>query len=437
MLEVKFANKQVKAEVEIFKYGEKFIIEDNSIKYEEIKLDGVLFELYANGNIYSQDGTLIYEDKELVETFSTLDGYYKLSNLYLGNYCLVEKESVLNHKLNDTPLCFSLEYKDQYTEIISLSFTLKNYLKKGTLDFTKTDLATGEVIPNTLIEIYTEKDELIFSGYTSEDGKIIIPELPTNIKFYIIEKEAATGFLISDEKVYFEILEDGEIVKANMTNEKIKGILEFLKVDESGNPLADTEIEIYNADTDELVFKGITGSDGKITLELEYSKYYLVESKASNSFVLNDEKIYFEIKKQDEVIEITMTNEKIKGILEFLKVDSETGDPLANTEIEIYNADTNELVFKGITGSDGKITLELEYSNYYLVESKASDGYVLNDEKIYFEIKEQDEVVEISMTNEKIEMPETFNTDLISKIIIITTALLGVGLLIYEKNKNK
>ena len=41
------------------------------------------------------------------------------------------------------------------------------------------------------------------------------------------------------------------------------------------------------------------------------------------------------------------------------------------------------------------------------------------------------------MTNDKIKMPETFNTDLTSKIVIISTALFGVGILIYEKKKNK
>ena len=39
--------------------------------------------------------------------------------------------------------------------------------------------------------------------------------------------------------------------------------------------------------------------------------------------------------------------------------------------------------------------------------------------------------------NQKIEMPKTFNTELTSTIIIISTALLGIGLLIYEKKKNK
>ena len=218
--EVKFSNKQVKGEIEINKYGEEVEISNGEFKYNEIKLDGVEFELYANGDLYSQDGTLIYKDKELITTFKTVDGYYKLENLYLGKYYLIEKDSVLNHVIDSKPFYFELKYKDQYTDIISLSFDFKNYLPKGTLEFTKTDLVSGNPIPNTWIEIYTDKDELIFSGYTDENGKIIINDLFVG-KGYIIEKESADGYQITDEIIEFEILENGQVIKAVMTNEKI------------------------------------------------------------------------------------------------------------------------------------------------------------------------------------------------------------------------
>ena len=96
-----------------------------------------------------------------------------------------------------------------------------NRYKKGELEFTKTDLVSGEAIPNTKIEIYTDSDELIFSGVTDSDGKIIIKDLPVNQKFYILEIEPATGYIKTNEKMYFEIKENGEIVKCTMTNEKI------------------------------------------------------------------------------------------------------------------------------------------------------------------------------------------------------------------------
>ena len=63
-------------------------------------------------------------------------------------------------------------------------------------------------------------------------------------KYYIIETEAATGYRLSEEKVLFEVKENGEIVKANMTNEKKKGTLEFTKQDFStSETLPNTLIE--------------------------------------------------------------------------------------------------------------------------------------------------------------------------------------------------
>ena len=98
---------------------------------------------------------------------------------------------------------------------------MKNKPVTGTLEFTKLDFSTREPIPYTLIEIYNSKDEVIFSGRTDEKGMIVIPELIYG-KYYIVEKETASpDYILNNEKMYFEILEDGKIVKAAMYNEKV------------------------------------------------------------------------------------------------------------------------------------------------------------------------------------------------------------------------
>lgn len=221
MLEVQFENKEVKGEVEIKKVGEKLVIENGTFRYEEIELDGVHYDLIADGDIYSQDGTLIYKDKQLIKSFVTKDGYFKLTNLYLGKYCLIETKTVGNHVLNSKPYCFEIKYKDQYTDTIKLIINQKNYLAKGDFELSKVDLSTGEPVEGALIEIYTEDDILIYSGRTDKLGKLYVKGLESGKKYKFVEKEAPEGYILNDEIHEFEILNNGDIVKDTLSNEKI------------------------------------------------------------------------------------------------------------------------------------------------------------------------------------------------------------------------
>lgn len=227
LLVVKFANERVKGKLNITKYGEKLIIDNNTFGYEKILLSEVELELYANEDIYI-GGKKKYSKDELITTVTTNNGKAVIEDLELGKYYIKEKSTDNNHVLDEKLYTFELKHKDQYTKEIVKDVELQNYYKKGTLEFTKTDLVSGKPIPNTLIEIYSDKEledgtiesTLIFSGLTDENGQIIIKDLFIG-KGHIIEKESATGYQITEEIVEFEIKENGEIVKANLTNEQI------------------------------------------------------------------------------------------------------------------------------------------------------------------------------------------------------------------------
>ena len=325
LFEVKFENKRVEGEVNIQKKGEEVKFTDDGYEYSKINLSNVKLGLYAKEDI-TLNGKVIYRaGTKIKEVTTDENGKVKISKLYLGKYYLQEIETDENHVLDNKKYEFELKYKDQYTEVIKYNITIDNYLKKGNLEFTKTDLTTGKVIPNTKVEIYTEDDKLIYSGETNEEGKITITDLFTG-KFYIVETEASTGYKLSDEKVYLEIKDNGEVIKANMTNEKITGSLEFTKVDFSTDePLPNTLIEIYN-ENDELVFSGRTDENGKIIIEkLEYGKYYILEKEAPEGYLLNEEKMYFEILEDGIIVKSTMKDEAIP------------------VEVDVPNTNKNEL----------------------------------------------------------------------------------------------
>ena len=132
--------------------------------------------------------------------------------------------------------------------------------------------------------------------------------------YYFLEVEAPEGFTLNEEKMYFEIIENGEVVKSNLKDSKIKSKIVIYKKDGNNNLLAGVKIGIFDTD-DNLIFEGITNENGLIENELEYGKYYWKELETLKNYVLSDEKIYFEVTEDGAVIENTLINIEVPNTL--------------------------------------------------------------------------------------------------------------------------
>lgn len=253
VLEIKFENQPVKAKITLSKFVEDKEIINNKYNYYNKEMADITFGLYAKEDIYDGSGILVYKKNTLIEKENTNSkGKIIFDNLYLGKYYIKELSVLDGYIVDNNEYIVELKYKDQYTKEINYELKIVNYLKSGKLEFTKTDLISSEAIPNTKIQIYNDEDKLIYSGMTGQDGKIVIDKLPLG-KYYIIETKSAIGYKLSDEKIYFEILENGEIVKANMKNEKII-------------------VEVPNTEKNEYIIYILTSFVGITTFILIYEK---------------------------------------------------------------------------------------------------------------------------------------------------------------------
>ncbi len=214
----------------IIKTGEEYSYLDNNVLYNDILLENVSFDIFAASDIYDVSGELIYNQNDYVNSLVTSDkGYAQVSNLYFGEYYLIETNTSENHILDTSKHYFTLTKDNLDAEI-----SLKNYLSKGSVSINKQDLLTGEVLQGALFGIYTENDEVIFEGTTDEFGVILFENLPIGL-YYVKEIAPLDGYILNEDKNYFEITYNGEIVSMSLTNEKIVEIPNTSSYDYSAN----------------------------------------------------------------------------------------------------------------------------------------------------------------------------------------------------------
>ena len=218
VIEIPFYNKAVKGSIKVNKYGENIIYKDNSYYYDKVKLEDVYFEVYAKEDIYDND-VLVYNKDDLVgKIITNKDGFGSLNNLPLGAYYMIEVKSSNNNIVNDKEYDINLEYKDQYTADVVYEVDVENYLPKGKLVINKYETNSRVLLSNTLFEIYTLDDKLVYKGYTDKNGQIVLDDLLYG-EYYISEVEATSGYRLLKDKIYFTI--DKEELNIDVYNERI------------------------------------------------------------------------------------------------------------------------------------------------------------------------------------------------------------------------
>jgi len=133
---------------------------------------------------------------------------------------LKERTAPDNFLLDETYHYFEIRTDGETVEVENeAGVGFINQPKYGEIWITKKDVSTGELIPNCGIRIKDENGETVVDGRTDENGVVKFRLRPG--KYTYSEFDAPAGYILDESEYPFEITEDGQIIKAEMTNEKI------------------------------------------------------------------------------------------------------------------------------------------------------------------------------------------------------------------------
>ena len=182
------------------------------------KLTGAVFEVYIDA-----DGNQEFDpdiDRPVGEMNEIEDGVYRLDGLRYNGYFLYEKTSPEGFLKDENYHYFEIR-NDGETVIVEneAGVGFVNQPITGELEITKKDISDGKLLPGVGFRIKNDKGEIVAEGYTDENG---IAEFTLRYgKYTYQEFDPLDGYQPDETEYPFEIKEDGEIIKAEMTNEKI------------------------------------------------------------------------------------------------------------------------------------------------------------------------------------------------------------------------
>lgn len=172
-------------------------------------LPGAVFGLFR------ADCTDFTEKNALLTAESAEDGSFSFENIPYGVWLVREIAAPEGYVLSDE--IFTVQICEN-NAVIELG-NLENKPITGELELTKKDISDGKLLPGAGFRIKDTDGNVVAEEYTDENG---LAKFTLRYGKYTYEEfDAPEGYRIDTTPHEFEITEDGQIVKAEMTNEKI------------------------------------------------------------------------------------------------------------------------------------------------------------------------------------------------------------------------
>jgi len=322
--------------------------------------------------------------------------------------------------------------------------TLKFYNQKaGGLIVNKVDAVTGAPLVGVKFKItYADGTNVDMDGgkvssdgiyTTNSEGQIKILGITGTV--IATEIETVSGYLIDpNTKSQTVVVNANDTQTITFKNQPTKNlVIQKLVTGTKDQPLAGVEFLITDSSgayvgPNNGIYK--TDQYGRITLsDLKPGTVITAkETKTVDGYVLDSTPQSIEIK-AGEGQTLTFYNAPVGG-LELIKVsESDQSQRISGVTFEIRKMD-GALVDTVTTGDNGRVHVDLDAGDYYVVELKAADGFKIDSTPHYFSIQDG-ETTTLTVTN------APFSGIIIHKINSVTgEGIYDVKFLLYDENKN-
>ena len=410
--------------------------------YEMRGLAGAVYEVTAEEDIVTLDGTVRAIEGEVVATITTDEnGIAKTGELYLGRYSVKEITAPEGMVLSDEVHEVELVYAGQEVEITEASASVVNQRQKASLDLKKGvevddvfDIGTHCEITAASFGLFAAekltaadgkaipKDGMLEIVSCDENGKAVFTtDIPVGAKLYVKEVSADSHYVVSDEKypVLFDYAgQETASVKLSVNegktigNKLLRGKVEGKKVDEDGYAVEGAVFGLFRSDETEFnqdtaILVTVSDETGAFVFkDIPYGEWVVREIEPADGYVLNETVFPATIENDAQVIEIEVVNRFIRGSVTTTKVDEEYPDhKLTGAVFVIYRdtdgdgkfvSDSDLAVGEMTEVSTGIYSLDnLKYGGYFLHEKTAPSGFVKDDGYYFFKITEDGETVTV------------------------------------------
>lgn len=341
----------------------------------------------------------------LSSTYRTLyDNYLSIANAAYDSY---DSDSSVNITLSSTSLTFTLNGSNYESNSITVSGVDSYNVTTNVGSVSKTGNSFKVVVPASALNANTTVTATVTSSkslnqarnYDCGEGYQTLTPLTLDTVIKTASK-ALSGTIIPKAKIIIN------------------------KVDSENKPLSGAKIQITGPNN---YSKTFTTNGESIVLEnLEFGSYTITEIEAPTGYVVAASKTVT-LSDTNLTSTVTLTDKKNKVIISKLDITGKKELPGATLQVQDEDGKT---LYEWISTTTPYVIEGLSSGTYYLIETQAPTGYVINQEKIRFVIT--DKTVE-----EKVEMTNKLNVVKISKLNSVDKQLLpGATLQIEDAEGN-